>query len=238
MSISKNCTTLELFPEIEDAGDISSDESLHLNPFEKDNMYESQGSMSICEICKTSKPERCYHCYKCNRCLLLMYKHLEWFDICIGFTNYKFYVVFLFYAMLICFIGLGCFIHALTITIPEKVYIIPTIAVATVLQCLVILVIGWELAQVIYSILKNQTIQERIHPSEDTSISYDLGALENWKMIMGEKWWEWFLPMWSTEGDGLKFRSIKKIEPAILSPGSWSTDKSLEQPKPSVQLVH
>lgn len=217
MAIARNSTTLELFPEIEEKEETSSEESLHLNPFEKDNLYLDENEMNICTICKTSKPMRSYHCSKCNRCLLLMYKHLNWVDICVGFTNYKFYIVFLFYGIILSGIGLGVFIYSLDtgyIRFSDSTVTSTLVPMIIALVCQGIILAGliYELILAVYSVLINQTPEERKHLQDEKGISYDLGRFANWKMIMGPKWYMWFLPMWSTEGDGIKFTMTKKIE--------------------------
>ncbi|KAI5191717.1 palmitoyltransferase ZDHHC2/15/20 [Nematocida sp. AWRm77] len=217
MSIAKNCTTLELFPAIEEKEESSSEESLHLNPFEKDNLYVDESEMNICTICKTPKPTRSHHCKKCNRCLLLMYKHLDWVDICIGFTNYKFYIVFLFYSVILSILGILAFTYSLSYgsiafsEFNDMDMTVPMI-IALVAQGIFLVGISYELVVAVYSVLINQTPEERKHPPEDKRISYDLGMYTNWKTIMGPKWYMWFLPMWSTSGDGIKYTSTKKID--------------------------
>ncbi|OAG31848.1 palmitoyltransferase [Nematocida displodere] len=209
MVIAKNCTTLELFPDLEEQGHESSSESLHLNPFEEENLTTQEKSVNICLICKTTKPPRSYHCIDCNRCLLMMYKHSRWFDVCIGFTNYKFYVVLLFYSGLLCSLSIGSFIYGLA-TMFGRLWVFIPVLIALVLQSFMALVIVWEMYQAITCILENKTLEERKDPTMDKNITYDLGRKENWRMIMGDTWYLWFLPVWSTSGNGLKYTINRK----------------------------
>ncbi|KAI5184900.1 palmitoyltransferase ZDHHC2/15/20 [Nematocida homosporus] len=223
VAIAKNCSTMELFPEVEDREDLSSYESLHLNPFEKDNMQIKQKSMEVCGVCRISRPVRSFHCLNCDRCFLLMYKHLALFDICIGFTNYKFYVVFLFYSIWLCALGAGCFIHGVihSLTSPNSRIVFVPMVVAVALQVVVLLGALWELYQAVVCILQNETLEER-RQRKDTKISYNIGKLANWQMIMGKKWYHWFLPIWSTSGNGLEFPYIQKDYIEIEGPDSGS----------------
>lgn len=217
LSISKNCTTLELFPGVREQEEESS-ESLNLNPFEKGSIETEQGEMDICDICRTSRPSRSFHCFTCDRCFLLMYKHSYWLDICIGFTNYKFYTLFLFYALLVCMLSIGCFIHGTVLhKIDEIGSILVPMIIALTLQVFVFLFVLFELCTAIYSILINQTIEERKYLPSSSKISYNLGYKNNWKMIMGHRWYMWFLPMWSTEGNGLTFPYVRKEDPRTAS---------------------
>ncbi|KAH9385592.1 palmitoyltransferase ZDHHC2/15/20 [Nematocida major] len=214
MSISRNCTTLELFPEAAEKDSDSDDSSLCINPFEKESLFAYKHEMSICVICNTAQPMRSYHCTKCSRCLLLMYRHLTWCDLCIGFTNYKFYIVFLFYSALLSIISLGCFVDTL-IWNDTRIYTIMPVILAVCIQSVWLAMILYYLVEGVYSICINQTPQERLHPVENTNISYNMGYYQNWKSIMGESWYMWFTPSWTTQGDGLKFQHTRKIEPEV-----------------------
>ena len=55
-----------------------------------------------CEKCCHIKPDRCHHCSVCGECVLKMDHHCPWVNNCVAFTNYKFFVLFLGYALLYC----------------------------------------------------------------------------------------------------------------------------------------
>lgn len=60
------------------------------------------GSVRFCEKCKIIKPDRAHHCSVCGACVLKMDHHCPWVNNCVNFTNYKYFVLFLGYALLYC----------------------------------------------------------------------------------------------------------------------------------------
>lgn len=56
----------------------------------------------FCEKCQLIKPDRAHHCSVCSTCVLKMDHHCPWVNNCVGFHNYKFFMLFLAYALLYC----------------------------------------------------------------------------------------------------------------------------------------
>ena len=55
-----------------------------------------------CEKCVHIKPDRCHHCSVCGVCVTKMDHHCPWVNNCVGFKNYKFFILFLGYAFIYC----------------------------------------------------------------------------------------------------------------------------------------
>ncbi|CAJ1404148.1 unnamed protein product [Effrenium voratum] len=62
----------------------------------QDSLQHRGGGM--CLYCQAQKPQRCRHCTKCGACVLRMDHHCPWLRQCIGYGNYKYFVMFIFYS--------------------------------------------------------------------------------------------------------------------------------------------
>ncbi|KAJ0003049.1 hypothetical protein NQD34_008198 [Periophthalmus magnuspinnatus] len=60
------------------------------------------GAIRFCDRCQVLKPDRCHHCSVCETCVLKMDHHCPWVNNCVGFSNYKFFLLFLSYSMFYC----------------------------------------------------------------------------------------------------------------------------------------
>lgn len=65
------------------------------------------GAVRYCDKCLHVKPDRAHHCSVCGVCVLKMDHHCPWVNNCVNFTNYKYFILFLGYALLYClYVGL------------------------------------------------------------------------------------------------------------------------------------
>ena len=72
-----------------------------------------------CSKCEpnTFKPDRAHHCSRLNACILKMDHHCSFANQTIGFRNYKFFMQFMFYAILSCIIFILAMFERFTYTI-------------------------------------------------------------------------------------------------------------------------
>ena len=64
-----------------------------------------------CFKCKSVRPPRAHHCSICNACVMRMDHHCPWVGNCVGLNNHKFFLNFLFNAMMGCIIVATTMIH-------------------------------------------------------------------------------------------------------------------------------
>ncbi|ODN79254.1 hypothetical protein L202_03269 [Cryptococcus amylolentus CBS 6039] len=61
----------------------------------------SNGGARWCKKCDGWKPDRCHHCRQCDRCVLKMDHHCPWVGSCVGYHNYKSFLLFITYGTLL-----------------------------------------------------------------------------------------------------------------------------------------
>ena len=59
------------------------------------------------QVCFVIKPDRAHHCSVCERCILKMDHHCPWVNNCVGFGNYKFFLLFVSYGYAYCILLIG-----------------------------------------------------------------------------------------------------------------------------------
>lgn len=176
------------------------------------------GHLSICLKCQLVRPDRCYHCDKCARCILRRDHHCPWIQVCIGFSNLKYYILFLFYVQvyvtfILVTISYSTFKHSDSITDSSnqlenwhfKLTIVSTFLSSILIQFL--------LVNNLYLLARNMTNIEHTHPPRVdgrllimTENVFDLGNIwTNFAQIFGKCPIMSFLPVWTTPGDGHTF---------------------------------
>ncbi|KAG1676560.1 hypothetical protein FOA52_000103 [Chlamydomonas sp. UWO 241] len=60
-----------------------------------------------CDLCSRHKPPMAHHCSVCGRCALKMDHHCVWMCNCIGFNNYRFFFLYIFWMWVGCMYSVG-----------------------------------------------------------------------------------------------------------------------------------
>mmetsp|Transcript_93404 Transcript_93404/g.180087 ORF Transcript_93404/g.180087 Transcript_93404/m.180087 type:complete len:319 (-) Transcript_93404:28-984(-) len=64
------------------------------------------GRATTCDRCGCARPERTHHCKVCDQCILRMDHHCPWISNCVGFGNYKQFILLILYAFVGTVVGL------------------------------------------------------------------------------------------------------------------------------------
>ncbi|XP_033871610.1 palmitoyltransferase ZDHHC2 isoform X1 [Acipenser ruthenus] len=183
------------------------------------------GAIRYCDRCQLVKPDRCHHCSVCDKCILKMDHHCPWVNNCVGFSNYKFFLLFLAYSLLYClFIAatdLQYFIKFWTADgnahrrlkeywngLPDtqaKFHIMFLFFSAAMFSISLASLFGYHC----WLVSKNRSTLEAFrapafrHGADKNGFS--LGFGKNLRQVFGDEKKYWFLPVFSSLGDGCSF---------------------------------
>ncbi|KAF7252958.1 hypothetical protein EG68_09155 [Paragonimus skrjabini miyazakii] len=175
-------------------------------------LFNKHGKVPFCDICFVIKPDRTHHCSTCERCVPRMDHHCPWINNCVGFHNQKYFLLFLSYASLYC---LFCF----TASIPTSVQLLKATIDVTMVTLHVFLLaivssvfmIGLLILLVfqMHLLLTNSSTLEFYRPPSFRTLgqpgTFNLGWRRNFVEVFGNKPILWFLPVFSSKGDGYIF---------------------------------
>ncbi|CAE1287352.1 ZDHHC2_15_20 [Acanthosepion pharaonis] len=171
------------------------------------------GAPRYCEKCKCLKPDRCHHCSVCSACVLKMDHHCPWVNNCVGFTNYKYFVLFLGYSLLYCLYvaatSLQYFIEFWTANetghTASRLHILFLFFASVMFGLSLISLFGYH----IFLILHNRTTLEAFRapifqtgPDKD---GFSLGKSSNFIQVFGEEKFKGVLPLFTSIGDGVSY---------------------------------
>ncbi|XP_072302314.1 palmitoyltransferase ZDHHC20-A-like isoform X2 [Eucyclogobius newberryi] len=185
----------------------------------------AEGAVRYCDSCQVIKPDRCHHCTTCERCVLKMDHHCPWVNNCVGFSNYKYFLLFLGYASLycvsICATVAQYFIKFLKKLLPDthaKFHILFLFSVAALFFVCIVSLLSYHL----WLVGKNRTTIEAyrapvfINGSDKNGFS--LGFRRNFAEVFGVQPKYWFVPIFSSLGDGLSFVTrLVHIDPELAN---------------------
>uniref|UniRef100_A0A3B4Y925 Palmitoyltransferase n=2 Tax=Seriola TaxID=8160 RepID=A0A3B4Y925_SERLL len=170
------------------------------------------GAIRYCHSCQVIKPDRCHHCSTCEMCVLKMDHHCPWVNNCVGFSNYKYFVLFLAYASLYCVVICATvvqyFIKFWTKQLPEthaKFHILFLFFVAALFFISILSLLSYHL----WLVGKNRTTIEAfrapVFANGPDKNGFSLGCSRNVAEVFGEQAKYWMFPVFSSLGDGHSF---------------------------------
>ncbi|XP_056141051.1 palmitoyltransferase ZDHHC20-B-like [Lampris incognitus] len=179
------------------------------------------GAVRYCDHCQVIKPDRCHHCSTCEMCVLKMDHHCPWVNNCVGFSNYKYFVLFLAYAMLYCVVisstVIQYFIKFWTKQLPDthaKFHILFLFFVAAMFCISILSLFIYHL----WLVGKNRTTIEAFRApvfsyGADKN-GFSLGFSRNVAEVFGDQKKVWMFPVFTSLGDGHSFITrLVHIEP-------------------------
>ncbi|KAL0994015.1 hypothetical protein UPYG_G00116780 [Umbra pygmaea] len=197
------------------------------------------GAIRYCDHCQVIKPDRCHHCSTCEMCVLKMDHHCPWVNNCVGFSNYKFFVLFLAYSMLYCvFIAatvLQYFIKFWTLCrrrsigdcpqnqLPDnhaKFHVLFLFFVAAMFFISILSLFSYHL----WLVGKNRTTIEAfrapIFRNGPDKNGFSLGFGRNVAEVFGDEKKLWLFPIYTSHGDGHSFVTrLVNLDPEQLAVG-------------------
>ncbi|XP_014216681.1 palmitoyltransferase ZDHHC15 [Copidosoma floridanum] len=190
------------------------------------------GKIRFCEVCQLVKPDRAHHCSVCGTCVLKMDHHCPWVNNCVGFHNYKFFMLFLAYALLYCIFivatTLQYFIQFWKGELGEmgKIHLVILFFIALMFAISLNFLFFYHC----YLIWHNRSTLEAFHPpmfrTGKDKYGFSLGRYNNFQEVFGDNSRLWFLPVFTSLGNGVVFPVRSQPQGSNTYNSMGSTDNS------------
>uniref|UniRef100_A0A673GWZ8 Palmitoyltransferase n=1 Tax=Sinocyclocheilus rhinocerous TaxID=307959 RepID=A0A673GWZ8_9TELE len=204
------------------------------------------GAVRFCDRCQVIKPDRCHHCSVCETCVLKMDHHCPWVNNCVGFSNYKFFLLFLSYSMIYCvFIASTVFQYFLKFWVvnlpngPAKFHVLFLLFVALMFfvskKAFLLMLNCWVLLYP-FIVFLQEAFSAPVFQNGPDRNGFNVGLSRNLRQVFGEDKKLWFIPceyfpcvvfVCYSQGDGHYFplRTLRESEnPLLANEGKWMED--------------
>lgn len=187
--------------------------------------YLKQKGFRVCKACMRFKPERTHHCRQCASCVLKMDHHCNWLVNCIGFYNYKYFLVGLMHAVLLCVFTTVTFSECFFDCVSQReknLGEVQLISFIYIMDLSVVIIIGSFCSFHIHQLAgQGKTTIEFCEGIKGTH--YNLGFCTNLRQTLGRNPQLWCQPFGiPTEGHGLRF----PINDTVKGEGSLGSSPS------------
>lgn len=189
------------------------------------------GAIRYCEKCHHIKPDRAHHCSVCGMCVLKMDHHCPWVNNCVSFSNYKFFILFLGYALLYCL-----FVAATSLQYFIQFWIHNfegsggfVFFVAVMFAVILISLFGYHCYLVSVNRSTLESFRHPIFRTGPDKNGFNLGAYANFLQIFGEDKSKWFLPVHSSLGNGVNFPTHAQVSSSYNSMGNTNSTRCENQ---------
>ncbi|KAM6252638.1 palmitoyltransferase ZDHHC15 isoform 1-T1 [Spheniscus humboldti] len=201
------------------------------------------GGVRFCDRCQLIKPDRCHHCSVCAICVLKMDHHCPWVNNCIGFSNYKFFLLFLAYSLLYClYIAATVFKYFIKYWTGEltngrsKFHVLFLLFVAVMFFVSLMFLFGYHCWLVSRNRSTLEAFSAPVFQNGPDKNGFNLGFVKNLQQVFGEEKKLWLLPIASSQGDGHFFpmRALCEAQnPLLANEEQWEDDGIDEEPHDS-----
>ena len=179
------------------------------------------GQPRTCERCMKRKPDRTHHCRLCDQCVLKMDHHCPWIANCVGYFNYKYFFLMVFYGALSIIIFTTTFWETVYVWIHDpdaSAYACFFIVLMYSLVTMLGIVVTGFLSFHIYLITKNMSTIEFCEKKRSGQQSYKedspwrISNYHSFQAALGPKPWAWLLPIQTKELDeGLYYDANEEL---------------------------
>ncbi|CAK1593978.1 unnamed protein product [Parnassius mnemosyne] len=172
------------------------------------------GSVRYCNRCVIVKPDRAHHCSICSRCVLKMDHHCPWVNNCVCFHNYKFFMLFLGYALLYClFIMSTCLPYFIkfwkgdfgTSASAGRYHIVFAFFVALMFATTLGSLFGYHCYLVAHNRTTLEAFRAPMFRGGADKNGFSIGAFNNFKEVFGSSPNLWMVPVFTSLGDGCEY---------------------------------
>mmetsp|Transcript_96280 Transcript_96280/g.277924 ORF Transcript_96280/g.277924 Transcript_96280/m.277924 type:complete len:363 (-) Transcript_96280:130-1218(-) len=187
---------------------------------------KKDGKRRHCKWCGKYKPDRCHHCRICKTCILKMDHHCPWIYNCVGFHNYKYFFLLLFYTMLDTHFIMWTMTESMVRAIDENApfimmfFLLFGLTLAFFLGTLDTLFFGFHVWLVMVGLTTIEFCEKKFPKKEaaqtggdfcgvggcfENDSPFNLGVWSNLSSVLGWNPLLWLLPFTGSAGDGLHY---------------------------------
>jgi len=172
------------------------------------------GSYRYCHITKCIKPDRAHYCSVTKRVVLKMDHFCPWVNNCVSWSNYKFFMLFLFYALMYClFVCTTSFKYSLLFWKDElkdaqsaRFHILFIFLVGSMFSFSVSVLFFYHMYLVFYNMTTLESFRSPVFANGIVDKrAYNLGRRKNFEEVFGTNAKLWLLPVFTSLGDGHVF---------------------------------
>lgn len=204
------------------------------------------GAPRWCKHCLHWKPDRAHHCRVCKSCVLRMDHHCPWIANCVGFRNYKFFLLLAFYGELNCLFVAVTMLESVTESLvmeasPARRFMLVLTVTLSVILGILLAAFLWFHCWLMSKAMSTIEFCETRHKewSSASMLSYDFGVYQNIRGSLGENPLFWLLPISPPQGDGLSYASNsrrKSMQYDAESEPLMKHEEPSPEPSPEVAL--